>query len=338
MEDQICKICGKSFKPNAFGMHIKHKHQITGQEYYHKFVNTENNAGKCKICGKPTYFFGVFRGYRPYCSDKCAGADPDIRAKIEATNLAHCGAKCNLSTKENREKQYATCEKKYGDRFPQKTQVVKDKTKETNRRLHNADWFVQTEEFKEKSRQTCLEHSDGKYEHPGQYPEAIAKRVKMFDADKWRKHYKATSLERYGVENPMQISEIRKRTQHKYEFNGINFDSIPEIAYYIYLKDHNIDFEYQPNKSFKYEENKKIRSYQPDFLVEGTYIEIKGKQFFDESGKMINPYNEEQNDRYEAKHQCMIENHVEIITDYKKFIDYIVEKYGKNYLKQFIKK
>ena len=338
MEKQVCKICGDSFSANAFGMHIKHKHKLSGKEYYHKYVNTDPDAGKCKMCGKETYFFGVFRGYRPYCSDQCAGKDPDIRKRIEDTFMDHYGVKCNLSLSSNREKQYATCEKKYGNRFPQKTQAVKDKCKKQNREKYGKDWFVQTEEFKEKSRQTCLEHSDGKYEHPGQYPEAIAKRVEKFDAVKSVEHFRATSLERYGVDNPMKIPEIRKKSQHKYLFDGVNFDSMPEIAYYIYLKDHNIDFEYQPNKSFKYEENKKIRTYQPDFLVEGTYIEIKGKQFFDESGKMINPYNEDQNDRYEAKHQCMIENHVKIITDYKKFIDYTVEKYGKDYLKQFIKK
>lgn len=337
MENQICKICGLPFSANAFGMHIKHKHKLSGKEYYHKYINTNPDAGKCKICGKETYFFGVFRGYRPYCSDLCAGKDPYIRKKIEATNLANCGAKCNLSTKENREKQYATCEKKYGNKFLQKTQAVKDKAKETNRRLHNADWFVQTDEFKEKSRQTCLKNSDGKYEYPGQYPDVIARRVEKFDAVKAVEHFKATSLERYGVENPMQIPEIRKRSQHKYRFAGMNFDSMPEIAFYIYLKDHNIEFEYQPNVSFKYEDDKKTRSYQPDFLVEGTYVEIKGKQFFDESGKMINPYDESQNKRYESKHLCMIENHVKIITDYKKYIDYVDEKYGRGYLKQFMK-
>lgn len=59
MEKQVCKICGDSFSSNAFGMHIKHKHKLSGKEYYHKYVNTDPNAGKCKMCGKETYFFGV---------------------------------------------------------------------------------------------------------------------------------------------------------------------------------------------------------------------------------------------------------------------------------------
>ena len=217
-------------------------------------------------------------------------------------------------------------------------QAIKDKAKETNRRLHNADWFVQTDEFKEKSKQTCLKHSNGKYEYSGQYPEAIAKRVEKFDAVKSLEHYRATSLERYGVDNPMKIPEIRKRSQHKYLFEGANFDSMPEIAYYIYLRDHNIEFEYQPNISFEYLDKEKIRTYQPDFLVEGTYVEIKGKHFFDESGNMINPYDERQNSRYEAKHRCMVENNVKIVSNYKKYIEYVTKMYGRYYLKQFIKK
>lgn len=338
MEKQVCKICRDSISANAFGMHIKHKHKLSGKEYYHRYVNTDPDAGKCKMCGKDTYFFGVFRGYRPYCSDKCAGKDPDIRKKIEDTFMDHYGVKCNLSLASNREKQYATCEKKYGNRFPQKTQAVKDKCKKQNREKYGKDWFVQTDEFREKSRQTCLEHSNGKYEHSGQYPEAIAKRVEKFDAVKSKERYRATSLERYGVDNPMKIPEIRKKTQHKYRFDGVNFDSMPEIAYYIYLKDHNMKFEYQPNKSFEYLDKEKVRSYQPDFLVEGTYVEIKGKHFFDESGNMINPYDESQNSRYEAKYKCMVENNVKIISNYKKYIEYVSEKYGRDYLKSFVKK
>ena len=35
----------------------------------------------------------------------------------------------------------------------------------------------------------------------------------------------------------------------------------------------------------------------------------------------------------EAKHQCMIQNNVIIITDYKKYVDYVKNKYGSNFLK-----
>ena len=37
-------------------------------------------------------------------------------------------------------------------------------------------------------------------------------------------------------------------------------------------------------------------------------------------------------ERYEAKHQCMLKNNVKILktTDYMKYIDYVKSKYGKD--------
>lgn len=49
------------------------------------------------------------------------------------------------------------------------------------------------------------------------------------------------------------------------------FDSAPEIAYYIWLTDHNIDFEYHPmNKNMKFLIDGKEYYYEPDFLIKAT--------------------------------------------------------------------
>jgi hypothetical protein len=50
---------------------------------------------------------------------------------------------------------------------------------------------------------------------------------------------------------------------------------------------------------------------------------------------MINPYDRKQDDKYEAKHQCMIKNNVHIITNCKKYIEYVEMKYGKKFKNQF---
>ena len=74
------------------------------------------------------------------------------------------------------------------------------------------------------------------------------------------------------------------------------------------------------------------------FNVKDQFIEIKGDQYLDESsGKWICPYNHLKNDLYEAKHQCALANDVQIMysAEYKKYLDYIDQKYGKGYLKQF---
>ena len=124
----------------------------------------------------------------------------------------------------------------------------------------------------------------------------------------------------------------------KYTYNKIKFDSSWEIAYYIWLKDHNIDFEYQPDISFEYEYNNKKHRYYPDFLVEDEIQEIKGTHFFencDSNNKMICPYNRDLDDFIEAKHQCMIKNNIKIITDCTEYLNYIKNTYGNDYIKQF---
>ena len=75
----------------------------------------------------------------------------------------------------------------------------------------------------------------------------------------------------------------------------------------------------------------------PDFLVENQLIEIKGRQFLNEDGTWRNPYNKNQNEICEAKHQCVLKNNVKILyfNNYKKYLDYINDKYGKDYLKKF---
>lgn len=59
-----------------------------------------------------------------------------------------------------------------------------------------------------------------------------------------------TMLKRYGVKYSAQNHDIFIKMRRKYQFNGICFDSFPEIAYYIWLTDNNITFQYQPNIQF----------------------------------------------------------------------------------------
>ena len=197
---------------------------------------------------------------------------------------------------------------------------------------------MQVEEFKEKSVKTCQEKY-GK-DNVSQVKEIQDKKIETnqqrYGVDWFNNNKKAfkTNIQKYGVKYPMQNHDIRCKSQQKYLYNMKYFDSSWELAYYIWLKDHNIDFKYQPSISFEYEHNNSKHVYHPDFLVETEIYEIKGPQFF-KDGKMINPYDPSLNDLYEAKHQCMIKNNIKIITDCTEYIDYVNQKYGNDYLKQF---
>lgn len=50
---------------------------------------------------------------------------------------------------------------------------------------------------------------------------------------------------------------------------------------------------------------------------------------------MQNPFDHSQDEIYEAKHQCMLKNYIKIFryNTYKKYLKYVDNNYGKNYLK-----
>lgn len=79
--------------------------------------------------------------------------------------------------------------------------------------------------------------------------------------------------------------------------------------------------------------------YFPDFRIGNKCFEVKGSHFFKDDGTMQNPFDHSQDALYEAKHQCMLKNHVTIILTnslfMKRIIRYIKTKHGKSFLKQF---
>ena len=76
----------------------------------------------------------------------------------------------------------------------------------------------------------------------------------------------------------------------------------------------------------------------PDFKYKGNIIEVKGDQFI-RNDTFVCPYNEELNNLFKAKQQCLLKNNVKIWrkTDIQFALDYVKNIYGKNYLKQFKK-
>jgi hypothetical protein len=108
-------------------------------------------------------------------------------------------------------------------------------------------------------------------------------------------------------------------------------------SFYVWLKDNNVQFEYQPDCDFWYEYEGKPRRYYPDFKVGDTYYEIKGDHMISESGEWICPWDTTRNNLYEAKHQYVLKIGVVVLTskDYAGYLDYVAAKYGKDWLDGF---
>ena len=330
----------------------------------------------CRFCHKS---FGMNRNmpirydYSEWCSNKCRQTDPIVVARTKATKKRNHGDEnyCNV------EKAKQTFIDHFGVSNPNKCRSVREKIENTNLVNYGYKCVFKSPIIQEQIRQTNLERrgvasplSDpivrakgilvwiDKYgvDHPSKSPivreKTKQKFIDHYGVDNNMKskdgleYWQTCFKEKYGVINPGQVPEIRDRQRKKYAYDNIQFDSGPELALYIMLKDYNIAFEYQPNEPLLYEHNGKQHLYFPDFKVNGQFIEIKGDQFFDDSGKMICPYrhkkmtDNEYEDlcaAFEAKHQCMLDNNVVILRykDYKPFLDYVAQKYGKDYLKQF---
>lgn len=220
-----------------------------------------------------------------------------VKTKMENTNLRRYGVKNAAQSKEIHTKMENTCLERYGVTSPLKSKDIYEKFRSTMNEKYGVNTPMQNKDIQEKTRKTNIE----KYNH-----------CCPLLNDKIKEKAKTTMIEKYGVEHALQNHEIFCKSKQKYKYDGLCFDSKPEIEFYKVLKENFIDFEYQPNIFFEYEYNEKIHKYFPDFKVGNVFYELKGSYFF-ENDKMINPYDRSQDDLYEAKHQCMISNGIIII-------------------------
>jgi hypothetical protein len=203
-----------------------------------------------------------------------------------------------------------TCLKKFGVENPLQSREIQEKVNQTNRDRYGSSWMTATSHFDKKSKETCTK----KYgvERVTQDPSFIENGLKK-------------KFERYG-----DVSFNRK-----YFYNEKWFDSSWELAYFIWLCDANINFEFHPNSIGRYtDEDGREHKYYPDFLVDGEYQEIKGSQFFDKNNEPFDMYTKKY---WWNKFEFLKKNRVRIIRfDEMKFIlKYISQKYGRDYLKSF---
>ena len=139
-------------------------------------------------------------------------------------------------------------------------------------------------------------------------------------------------MKRYGVKNVSQVTEIQKKKKKLYRFDSQWFDSSWELAFYIWHKDHHIKLIHEPEKLQYLDRYGNSHWYFPDFKIDDEFIEIKGNQFYDNTGQVL--------DEYKDKFDFMQSINVKILhyNNVKQYLTYVNEVYGKDYLKQFRKR
>jgi hypothetical protein len=289
---------------------------------------------KCEVCG------GEFgrgtnvkrpRLYRRTCSGECArrlravNGGSTCMEKYGVGNVFQAGFAKEKSarTKElrygdpawnNPEKRRLACLAKYGADSNMRSAKGLAEYRAGMKNAHGVEFPMQSGNIRRKAAETCMR----RYERPDiQTPETVAKRAR-------------TCLGRYGVKTPMQSPEIRRAAQKRYFYDGMSFDSSAELALYIWLRDNNVDFEYQPGVGFEYEHGGKRHVYMPDFRIGGKLYEIKGGQFVSKDGSWVNPYDRTQDALYEVKRRCCATNGVKTPypAEYRRYVEHCEKRFG----------
>lgn len=286
-----------------------------------------------------------------------------VKAKKKQRCLDRYGVDNNFKAEEIKQKTKETNLKKYGTEYHQQSEVCKAKQKQTCLKKYGVEvpHAYGSKEFKEILKR---KYGADNYHNIEQMRETNIKKygtAYIFNSDYFKEKSKNTCLAKYGVPWSSQAKEIRDQQietlkttisqrssedWHKirtnrglsfYSYRNCIFDSSWELALWIYAKDHNEEIEREPLALEYTFENKKHR-YFPDFRYKDQLIELKGDQFF-EDAKFVNPYDrsEYSDGLMAAKYQVMLENQVHIwrFEDVKFAIDYVENKYTKDFLKLF---
>ena len=280
----VCGICGHGCKNHAMlNRHINKEHpDITSEEYYLKYMN--GSMQYCEICGEPAKWMGTH--YHNVCG------------KPECTHEQR---------KRNNAMNVETYRKKVSD-------VQRNFSKEKK------------ESIKEKRKQTCLMKYN--VEHPWMLDEIREKGLKTMErlydtrCGVFTPKAKETIRKKYNVEHFSNSSEFSKRRKKKYISGEHSFDSKDEQFLYNFAVFAGLNVTEHPCKNFTYSYNGKMHTYEPDFIINDKYYEVKGLQFFESKNpneRMINPFDRTQDELYEAKHQCMMQNQVKILTNINLF-------------------
>jgi len=188
------------------------------------------------------------------------------KLKKEETNLLKYGNKYPQRMDSVKEKVKNTCIKRYGVRSPSESKTIKSKIKETCLNKYGSNSYTQTKEFIKKSEETCLK----KYG------------VKSYNqSDIGRERLRISSIKR-GIaitingKTLTQIAKDKKLTPSSVHvaFRSIGSDVLlmdkKSTSIESFIKNHlesiNIDFLH----------NKKLDKYFPDFRFDKTIIECDG--------------------------------------------------------------
>lgn len=212
----VCQICNKEFCGYSYlTAHIHKHHNISAQEYYDKFIKQENEE-ICPTCHGQNKFLNLGKGYTQHCSLKCSNSNKDKQHKGQQTCLKHFGVEHHWKSDIIKEKIKQTNKIRYGAEYAQQTASYKKMMSEQ----HKQRWQINHNAYVQKTKETCL----NKY---GVDSSNKSKEIQQKQQNTLFKHYsitnpgqhndiidakrKQTNIERYGTEHPCQSEYIKQK-------------------------------------------------------------------------------------------------------------------------------
>lgn len=270
-----------------------------------------------------------------------------IKKKKAETSLKNYGVEHPLQSKLLLDRMHENNLKKWGTKYPAQLEEVKQKTKESYIAKYGTDNPHKDPLIKAKIRKTCEERYGG----PGpQCSESVREKSKQTlmknygvdnpsKSEEIQKRKIETNREKFGADWNLQSEELRKDWASSYRYDSRNFDSSWELAFYVYLKDNNIDFKFHEEKYLYEDTSGKPHYYFPDFKIGDKIIEIKGSHLIDDQDNLISPYEdspENIEDILRCKKDLMKSLGVIILKkpDIEYYIKYIKKTRGNNFFKE----
>lgn len=300
-----------------------------------------------KLLNDPKSFRSFNLGYKRFCSCKCANSDKETREKTKASRKARNGG--DYFSEASLEKKRKTFILKYGVDNNMKSEVGLKAYQDSLEKKYGVKNQWQREDIKQKMREKRKEkHGSATWNNPEKMVKTKLERHGTLD---FSNKARETWMKNFGIDHPMKVQQIaeksfenRTRKNSMYMLDGIRFDSLPEMCFYIYYRDHGIPLDCHPkSKILKYfDKFGKQHSYHPDFYLPhlGYIIELKGNNHFkdkDPTKPMISFKGREFDYIEEAKMKCMKNNGVVLVAsnDYQFYLDYAKKTYGMLKLKEF---
>jgi hypothetical protein len=194
-----CKICNQETKyelKQFSQFHLRKEHNINIKDYYDKYFR-KDGEGFCLECGKETVYNDFRRGYRIFCSFKCAKSSDYVANRISESFLIR-------DIEKEKQKRKDTCLEKYGVDHISKSEEIKHKIEKSN-----------FERFGVKTNLITKECYDKRWEALNDRKDVINEKRKLYWSEEnvlsALNKRKETCLEKYGVDSVFKINEIKEK-------------------------------------------------------------------------------------------------------------------------------